>query len=462
VINNRSAQSYKFAKKFNSILQQYLTVDNCYTIVNSSTLAQDLTKLNISKQHRLITLDIKDLYVNIPIRQTIDITRLQLLKHNNPEITSQICKLLETILQQNYFTFQEQIYQPDKGIAMGSPIPGMIAEIFLQHLEYIHIRPHLGSKQILFYARYVDDILSIYDTESTKQDILIEYINSMHDRLQFNPTQESNFLDLTIIRRISHLEIDIYRKPTTIDTTKHFLSIHPNEHKLAAYRYYTERMLNLPLNAERHKREWLTILRIEQRNGFPPTTIQKLRRQIKQKQHTAPHINMNKNKKWATFTFISPHIPKITNLFRNTNVMIAFRCRNTVGNLIKLPKDYDIPPHNKWGIYQLTCNTCNLSYVGQTSRNLKIRFQEHIRYIRSNSPQSAFAQHILQNQHKYGQMNSIMTLLKPFSNLSMLIPYEQHYIQTLHREGKLMPEQYPGEINSLFQTAIYPQPTHTA
>jgi hypothetical protein len=43
--------------------------------------------------------------------------------------------LLETILGQNYFTFQNQIYQPHKGVAMGSPISGTIAEIFLQQLE---------------------------------------------------------------------------------------------------------------------------------------------------------------------------------------------------------------------------------------------------------------------------------------------------------------------------------------
>ena len=225
MINNRSAPSYKAAKKLNSILQ-YLNLDNCYTIVNSSTVAQDLTKLNINKQHRLITLDIKDLYINIPIRETIDIIRLQLVKHKDPEITSQICKLLETILQQNYSTFHEQIYQPDKGIAMGSPISGTIAEIFLQYLEHIHVRPLLDSKQILFYTRYRDDILIIYDNESTNQDTLVQDTNSMHDSLQFNPTQDSNdcinFLDLTIIRRISHLETDIYRKPTTTDTTIHF------------------------------------------------------------------------------------------------------------------------------------------------------------------------------------------------------------------------------------------------
>ena len=140
--------------------------------------------------------------------------------------------------------------------------------------------------------------------------------------------------------------------------------------------------------------------------------------------------------------------------FGNTNVKMAFRCRDTIANLIKHSKDHNIPPHNKWGIYQLTCNTCNLVYIGQASRSLNIRFPEHVRYIRNNNPQSAYAQHILQNQHEYGQMNSIMTLLKLLNNSSLLIPYQQYYIQTLYREGKLIPEQNPGEINPLFQTII--------
>ena len=129
-----------------------------------------------------------------------------------------------------------------------------------------------------------------------------------------------------------------------------------------------------------------------------------------------------------------------------------YKCHNTIANLIKPPRDH----HSKWGIYQLTCNTCNLSYVGQTSRSLNIHFQEHIRYIRYNNPQSAYALHILQNQHEYGQMNSTMTLLKHINNLNLLLPYEQYYIQFLHDEGKLIPELSPGEINSLFRTVINP------
>jgi hypothetical protein len=104
-------------------------MDNNYTIDNSTKLAHELTKITISNSHRLITLDIKDLYVNIPTTETIDIIRMQLLKHNNKNITEQICILLEMILQQNYFELQEQIYRPTKGVAMGSLISGITAEI---------------------------------------------------------------------------------------------------------------------------------------------------------------------------------------------------------------------------------------------------------------------------------------------------------------------------------------------
>ena len=111
-----------------------------------------------------------------------------------------------------------------------------------------------------------------------------------------------------------------------------------------------------------------------------------------------------------------------------------------------------------WRVYQLTCNICNLLYVGQTSRSLKIRFQEQIRYIRYNNPQSAEALHILQNQHEYGQINSTMTLLKPLNNPSLLLPYERYCIQSLHQEGKRIPEQSPGETNPLFQRSLKPNP----
>ena len=95
-----------------------------------------------------------------------------------------------------------------------------------------------------------------------------------------------------------------------------------------------------------------------------------------------------------------------------------------------------------------------MTYVGQTSQKLEIRYKEHIRYLRSNKPQSAYALHILQNRHEYGPMNETMRLLKQVNKMTSLIPYNCLYIKTLHQTGKLIPEEYPGDPNPILQAVI--------
>ena len=56
--------------------------------------------------------------------------------------------LLKSVLQQNYFSFQNNTYQPEKGGSMGSTISNTVAEIFLQYLENTNLKHILESKQI--------------------------------------------------------------------------------------------------------------------------------------------------------------------------------------------------------------------------------------------------------------------------------------------------------------------------
>ena len=88
---------------------------------------------------------------------------------------------------------------------------------------------------------------------------------------------------------------------------------------------------------------------------------------------------------------------------------------------------------------------------------------DHARYIKNNNPQSAYALHILNNQHEYGPMEKTMTLLKPVKNTSLLTPYELFFIQAFHKSGRLVSEQNPGEPNPLLQMAIntYHPPSRT-
>jgi hypothetical protein len=112
----------------------------------------------------------------------------QQLNNNDKHKTKQIITILKTILEQNYFTFHDKIYHPNKGVAMGSPISGTMAETFLQYTENRHLKQLLDSKNIIFYTRYVDDIFIIYDTTRTTADSIHNYISNIHNYLQLNPT----------------------------------------------------------------------------------------------------------------------------------------------------------------------------------------------------------------------------------------------------------------------------------
>jgi len=146
---------------------------------------------------------------------------------------------------------------------MGSPILNTTAEIFLQYFEDKRIKHLLDTKNITYYIRYVDDVLTIYDSKSIQPDLITTNMNQTHKDIKFNPTYKNNrkinFLDPLLIRKPIKTGIDIFRKPTTTDTTINFFSNHPIKHKIAAFRYYITRMHSLPLTPKRKQKEWTII-----------------------------------------------------------------------------------------------------------------------------------------------------------------------------------------------------------
>jgi hypothetical protein len=63
-------------------------------------------------------------------------------------------------------------------------------------------------------------------------------------------------------------------------------------------------------------------------------------------------------------------------------------------------------------MYKLKYKNCNNLYVGQTGRSIRIRHREHTRYMKPN-PISAYAFHILNIKHEYGNADQTTQLLKP-------------------------------------------------
>ena len=192
----------------------------------------------------------------------------------------------------------------------------------------MYIKQWLDSKEIIYYKRHVDDILIMYDQNRTNEQTILHHINTIDRNLQFKMSTEENntinYLDISIHRNNNNIGLNIYRKPTSTDTTIHFTSNHPHEHKIAAFRPYIHRMITLPITEKSKQEEWNTILTTTKNNGYPVSIINKLKMKlIARKQNQQFPTMILHNKKWITFNYFSPIIKRITNLFKHSNLKMA-------------------------------------------------------------------------------------------------------------------------------------------
>jgi hypothetical protein len=207
---------------------------------------------------------------------------------------------------------------------MVSPISSTLAEIYLQFLEETYVKHCLENKEITYYKRYVDVILIIFDQNKISVNIILNLINKADEHLETKTSKEDNrsinYLDLSIQRNTNNLDLSIYRKPTYIAITIHFSSNHPYDHKLAAFNYYINRMIAMPITEDAEKQEWNKMLTMAQNNGFPEQIIHRLWRKLiaKKDRTTQTQTTQQYNKKCVTFTYYSPLTHKVTNLFKLT------------------------------------------------------------------------------------------------------------------------------------------------
>jgi hypothetical protein len=127
-----------------------------------------------------------------------------------------------------------------------------------------------------------------------------------------------------------------------------------------------------------------------------------------------------------------------------------FKTPNTTYKLLQ--GNQQAEQYDSDGIYGIKYNTCNQWYIGQTGRNLNARHKEHIRFIRQNQTISAYAMHILNNNHEYGPITETMRLLKHCKKSTTMNCWEDLFIQQ-YKEDKLIREQQTPETNPLFKLA---------
>ena len=138
---------------------------NDYTCKDTFYFASQIKNANLSKKS-LVSCDVTSLFTNIPLQETIDIA-INLIFNSNPNLSitrKELKKIFLFATSQTNFICNSKFYNQIDGVAMGSPLALVLANILIGFHEYEWLNEYNLNKP-KFYLRYVNDVLAAFDNE---------------------------------------------------------------------------------------------------------------------------------------------------------------------------------------------------------------------------------------------------------------------------------------------------------
>ena len=387
-----SSSNFKLAKFLVPLLKPLASgnydVNNSYDFVKNV-----LTKDAYGKY--MVSFDIKSLFTNIPLQETIDLIICQLFPNDRSIFhgfsRSDFRKALELTALDSYFTFNDQIYLQCDGVAMGSPLGPIFANIFIANLERTLFKNCPNNFKPTYYCRYVDDTFALFKSKEQASNFL-NYINSLHSNIHFTMECEENqhlsFLDVLVERCDSSFRTSVFRKKTFTNLGLNFFSFIPYNFKLNALRTLIFRGFHISSTFELFHKEMQFLRNFFEINGFPTDLFWRMVGRFLRDKYSPPfpvptvrklpffisvpylgHFNkilvkrlsscLAKFYPYIDFKFVSNNPHKISNFFS---------CKGKVQPLFR-----------SGVVYQYTCPKCNLgTYIGSTIRLLYVRICGHL------------------------------------------------------------------------------------
>ena len=467
LINFTTSPSYRIAKFLNIWLTQNIKLEDNSSIKNNIELVDKIISIHIPSGAKLASFDVTNMYTNIPIAETLQITE-NLLTQNQIEAkkVKEAIEILKTIMQQNYFQHDNKFYTQNDGLPMGSPLSGTLANIYLNHFERTHIMNERNKykNNILYWHRYVDDILIMFKGTHRQIEKLHKYINSIHDNIKFTLEVEINksinFLDLTIQNVNQKHSFKIYRKDTQTDHTIHSTSNHPAQHKYAAYNHMLHRLNNIPMAYADYNEELNTIIHIATQNGFTSNMIHqqnsKIKHKIQQQYLTTLYTAEDDTKKYITLEYNTNTSYFLKKIFGKYKYTIAYKTGQKLHRRLSSKQNRECDS----GIYKLICNDCPRFYIGQTGRNFSQRFTEHIQEIKNGrntqaNIKSNYANHLIAEKHTYTDINTNLQILHKLTKGNTMDRIEEIEIYKHRYNPHILNDKLNTKTNKIYDIILY-------
>ena len=305
----------------------------------------------------------------------------------------EVIQLLDICLNASVFLQNGIVYQQKEGIPMGSPISVVLAELTMQHIESIIMS--LAPVKPKIWKRYLDDTITILPKTCVDN-----FLNQINSHIQFTYELEVNkeipFLDLLVHRKeAGSLKFSIFRKPTFTGSYLKFDSYHSMSQKRAVVKSLIDRARNL-CDEDTLDNELNKITNLLKNNGYPISFTNSI---INRVPRNVVHMNDASRTKYISAPYIKGTSERVGRTLREHNIKLSNKSSNTFQNKLCNMKDKRKIMENDNVIYEIPCSDCNVSYVGETKKQLQDRVKQHKAAVRNSTQLSLIFQHVSEHNH---------------------------------------------------------------
>ena len=171
--------SYKLSQHIASLITP-LTGQTESHVKNSKHFVEIMKDVCLAEDQMLVSFDVVFLCTNVPIKEAVDTIRERLrkdvsLKMRTPLSPKKIAELLELCLVSTYFSYNGEFYEQTGGVAMGSLVSAVVANLYMEFFEELALRSAPVRPRL--WKRYVDDTYCIAKRNTVEG--LLNHLNSI-------------------------------------------------------------------------------------------------------------------------------------------------------------------------------------------------------------------------------------------------------------------------------------------